>query len=55
MLKIKSSRMSEQIYIFNPEHDLCIANGDENFVPPRFAVGLAKENIDQSGRFDANP
>ena len=38
--------MSEHIYIFNPEHDLCIANGDENFVPPRSAVGFAKENID---------
>ena len=35
-----------QIYIFNPEHDLCIANGDENFVPPRSAVGFARENID---------
>ena len=40
--------MSEQIYIFNPEHDLCIANGDENFVPPRSAVVFAKENIDLS-------
>ena len=40
--------MSKQIYIFNPEHDLCIANGDENFVPPRAAVGFAKENIDLS-------
>ena len=40
--------MSEQIYIFNPEHDLCIANGDENFVPPRSAVGYAKENTDLS-------
>ena len=39
----------DQIYIFNPEHDLCIANGDENFVPPRSAVGFAKENIDLSG------
>ena len=38
--------MSKQIYIFNPEHDLCIANGDENFVPPRSAVGFAKENTD---------
>ena len=38
--------MPEQIYIFNPEHDLCIANGDENFVPPRSAVGFAKENVD---------
>ena len=40
--------MSKQIYIFNPEHDLCIANGDENFVPPRSAVGFAKENTDLS-------
>ena len=40
--------MSEQIYIFNPEHDLCIANGDENFVPPRSAVGFAKDNTDLS-------
>ena len=36
------------IYIFNPEHDLCIANGDENFVPPRSAIGFAKENMDLS-------
>ena len=42
--------MSNQIYIFNPEHDLCIANGDENFVPPRSAVGFAKENTDLSER-----
>ena len=40
--------MSKKIYIFNPEHDLCIANGDENFVPPRSAVGFAKENTDLS-------
>ena len=40
--------MPEKIYIFNPEHDLCIANGDENFVPPRSAVGFAKENMDLS-------
>ena len=40
--------MPDQIFIFNPEHDLCIANGDENFVPPRSAVGFAKENIDLS-------
>ena len=42
--------MSEQIYIFNPEHDLCIANGDENFVPPRSAMGFANENMDLSER-----
>ena len=40
--------MSEHIYIFNPEHDLCIANVDENFVPPKSAVGFAKENTDLS-------
>ena len=45
---MRAIRMSEQIYIFNPEHDLCIANGDENFVPPRSAMGFAKENIDLS-------
>lgn len=38
--------INEQTYIFNPEHDLCVANGDENFVPPRSAVGFARENID---------
>ena len=40
--------MTEQIYIFNPEHDLCIANGDENFVPPKSALGFAQNNIDQT-------
>ena len=41
-------RESNQIYIFNPEHDLCIANGDENFVPPRSAMGFARDHIDLS-------
>ena len=45
---IPQPNMPEQIYIFNPEHDLCIANGDENFVPPRSAMGFAKENLDLS-------
>ena len=40
--------MSKQTYIFNPEHDLCVANGDENFVPPRSAMGYAKDNKDLS-------
>jgi hypothetical protein len=40
--------VSKHIYIFNPEHDLCLANGNENFVPPRSAVGFAKENINLS-------
>ena len=46
--KVFDEEMSQQIYIFNPEHDLCLANGDENFVPPKSAVGFAKENIDLS-------
>ena len=43
------SQQEEQIYIFNPEHDLCVANGDGNFVPPRSAIGFAKDNIVLSG------
>ncbi|MBQ6237229.1 MAG: hypothetical protein IJK07_03330 [Bacteroidales bacterium] len=27
--------------IFNPEHDLCLANGDANYVPPQSAVDFA--------------
>jgi hypothetical protein len=42
-------QQEEQIYIFNPEHDLCVANGDGNFVPPRSAIGFAKDNIVLSG------
>ena len=30
-------------YIFNPEHDLCLANGDVNFIPPAAAVRFAQE------------
>ena len=44
--------MGKQIFIFNPEHDLCIANGDENFVPPRSALGFAKENTDMSAHLE---
>lgn len=29
--------------IFNPEHDLCIANGDANFVPPASALEFGKD------------
>lgn len=29
--------------IFNPEHDLCLANGDANFVPPRVALEFGKD------------
>lgn len=29
--------------IFNPEHDLCMANGDANFVPPASALEFGKD------------
>lgn len=33
------------IYIFNPEHDLCLANGDRNFVPPLSALAFARSGV----------
>ena len=30
-------------FIFNPEHDLCLASGDVNFIPPASAVRFAQE------------
>ena len=50
MFRMYAWTMSDQTYIFNPEHDLCLANGDENFIPPRSAMGFAKENTDLSER-----
>ena len=34
------------LYIFNPEHDLCLANGDRNFVPPASALDFARTGRD---------
>ena len=34
---------STQKFIFNPEHDLCLASGDVNFIPPAAAVRFAQE------------
>lgn len=31
------------MYIFNPEHDLCLANGDIHFVPPESALALGRD------------
>ena len=31
------------LYIFNPEHDLCLANGDPNYVPPASALDFAEK------------
>ena len=34
------------MYIFNPEHDLCIANGDIHFVPPQSALAFGRDCAD---------
>lgn len=34
------------MYVFNPEHDLCLANGDANYVPP---LSSLKFGLDCSG------
>lgn len=31
------------MFIFNPEHDLCIANGDAHFVPPASALAFGRD------------
>lgn len=31
------------MYIFNPEHDLCLANGDIHFVPPQSAMDFGRD------------
>lgn len=35
--------MSHVLFIFNPEHDLCLANGGRYYVPPKSALDFAKE------------
>lgn len=35
--------MRGDLYIFNPEHDLCLANGDMNFIPPFSALQFAAD------------
>lgn len=34
------------MYIFNPEHDLCLANGDPHFVPPESALAFGRDCTD---------
>lgn len=34
---------ADVICIFNPEHDLCLANGDENYIPPTSAMQFGKD------------
>ena len=31
-----------KLCIFNPEHDICLANGNRNFVPPQMALRFAR-------------
>lgn len=31
------------LYVFNPEHDLCLANGNQNYVPPESAMAFARK------------
>ena len=31
--------------IFNPEHDLCLANGNRHFMPPSSALQFAREGV----------
>ena len=32
-----------KLLIFNPEHDLCLANGDANYMPPASALRFASQ------------
>lgn len=34
--------VSVTLYVFNPEHDLCLANGDANYVPPSSSLDFAR-------------
>lgn len=34
------------LYVFNPEHDLCMAHGGPHFVPPLSAVQMATAHVD---------
>ena len=36
--------METVICIFNPEHDLCLANGSSNYMPPESALRFARES-----------
>lgn len=36
---------SQTLYVFNPEHDLCLANGDPNYVPPASALDFARRGV----------
>lgn len=41
-LRYRGPESCLQMYLFNPEHDLCLANGDIHFVPPRSALDFGR-------------
>lgn len=40
----QSNNQTMHLCIFNPEHDLCLAKGRANYVPPRSAVDFARHD-----------
>lgn len=42
-------------YIFNPEHDLCLANGDMNFIPPFSALRFGRDCAGLTEWVEGNP
>lgn len=43
-MSIHQSQFNNVLAIFNPEHDLCLANGDANYVPPASALRFARQD-----------
>lgn len=41
IVPLQKMALMKTLCIFNPEHDLCLANGDKNYVPPRSAMKFA--------------
>lgn len=42
-MTLRAAKEADVICIFNPEHDLCLANGDENYIPPASAMQFGKD------------
>ena len=39
----ESKMIKRSLYIFNPDHDLALASGDVNYMPPATARRMAEE------------
>ncbi len=37
--------MSRVLFVFNPDHDLCLANGNRNYLPPASALAFARDGV----------